>query len=422
MTAAAFYGLFNGSASYASTAGFVSGSVGSAAQAGTASFATSAGTASTSGTAAYAQVSGTASFATASSTASNAGTAAFSNVSGTASFATASSTASTSGTAAYAMVAGTASFATSSTTAANAGTASTAGTAANAAALNGNTFANPGTIGNTTAAVGFMKSLGIVGSTSGTVSVLSPPAAGTYNFVMPITVGAAGNVLTSQGGGTVAMTWTSVLSNPMTLGGQMIIGGAAGAPTALSSGTAGQILTSQGTGAETWTSLPGSFYWNGYYTASSANYWSSTNSGAGYQDFQIVGTIPTVIAIQSANFTVSNAASNLPGVSFTAPRTGIIMVNFIATYIPPQQVSSDSYAFELLESNTTTALAYYGGFAASTITVPDTVPIPLTGFMSITAGTVYNFKLQETSGVHSSSFVGSNGLGSMLAINMEYIN
>jgi hypothetical protein len=47
----------------------------------------------------------------------------------------------------------------------------------------------------------------ITGSTSGTVSIRAAAAAGTYNFNLPITVGASGQVLTSTAGG--AMTWTT---------------------------------------------------------------------------------------------------------------------------------------------------------------------------------------------------------------------
>ena len=37
-------------------------------------------------------------------------------------------------------------------------------------------------------------------------------ATGAYNFNLPITVGSAGQVLTSQGGGTTAMTWSTIVT------------------------------------------------------------------------------------------------------------------------------------------------------------------------------------------------------------------
>ena len=52
----------------------------------------------------------------------------------------------------------------------------------------------------------------ITGATSGVITIQSQAIAGTYNFNLPITSGTAGQVLTSQGGGTSAMTWSTNLS------------------------------------------------------------------------------------------------------------------------------------------------------------------------------------------------------------------
>lgn len=52
-------------------------------------------------------------------------------------------------------------------------------------------------------------SLQVGGNSSGTVSINAQSAAGTYNFNLPTTAGTAGQVLTSQGGGATAMTWTT---------------------------------------------------------------------------------------------------------------------------------------------------------------------------------------------------------------------
>jgi hypothetical protein len=48
------------------------------------------------------------------------------------------------------------------------------------------------------------------GLTSGTVTLKVGAIAGTYNLILPSTVGGAGSVLTSQAGGSNAMTWTSL--------------------------------------------------------------------------------------------------------------------------------------------------------------------------------------------------------------------
>jgi collagen type I alpha len=51
--------------------------------------------------------------------------------------------------------------------------------------------------------------LTLAGNTSGVVTIAPQAAAGTYTFNLPTTAGTAGQVLTSQGGGTTAMTWTT---------------------------------------------------------------------------------------------------------------------------------------------------------------------------------------------------------------------
>lgn len=52
-------------------------------------------------------------------------------------------------------------------------------------------------------------SFGLVGAGSGTISILPQSAAGTYNFNLPTTAGAAGSVLTSSAGGSSPMTWSA---------------------------------------------------------------------------------------------------------------------------------------------------------------------------------------------------------------------
>jgi hypothetical protein len=66
--------------------------------------------------------------------------------------------------------------------------------------------------------------------------------------------GTSGFALTSNGSS--APSWTSVLTNPMTTGGDLIYGGASGVPTRLANGTTGQVLTSAGgTAAPAWGAI-----------------------------------------------------------------------------------------------------------------------------------------------------------------------
>lgn len=85
------------------------------------------------------------------------------------------------------------------------------------------------------------------GSSSGVITFQAQAAAGTYNFNLPITVGTAGQVLTSQAGGSSAMTWTTVLTSPMTTLGDMIVGGASGVAARLAVGSNGQFLGADST-------------------------------------------------------------------------------------------------------------------------------------------------------------------------------
>lgn len=57
------------------------------------------------------------------------------------------------------------------------------------------------------------SSIKMYGSSSGVITIGSQAAAGTYNFNLPITAGTSGQVLTSAGGGSSAMTWTTPVTS-----------------------------------------------------------------------------------------------------------------------------------------------------------------------------------------------------------------
>lgn len=82
--------------------------------------------------------------------------------------------------------------------------------------------------------------LKLSGSTSGTITIQPQNAAGTFNFNLPITAGTSGNVLTSAGGVSAAMTWTSPT---ITINGQACT--LAGSCTTLTIDTNGGANTSQ---------------------------------------------------------------------------------------------------------------------------------------------------------------------------------
>jgi hypothetical protein len=64
-------------------------------------------------------------------------------------------------------------------------------------------------LGNATGTNTSIGKVGLLGSTSGTVTMQVAAAAGTYNFNLPATVGAAGNPLLSQAGGATSMIWAT---------------------------------------------------------------------------------------------------------------------------------------------------------------------------------------------------------------------
>lgn len=79
------------------------------------------------------------------------------------------------------------------------------------------TMATTGGTAQTLANKSFNTGFGMVGSSSGTVQLLTQAAAGTYNFNLPTTAGSSGQVLTSAGGVSSPMTWSTPLTTSPTL-------------------------------------------------------------------------------------------------------------------------------------------------------------------------------------------------------------
>lgn len=96
--------------------------------------------------------------------------------------------------------------------------------------------------------------LGLSGATSGVVTVKTDAAAGTYDFILPTSLGSSGQVLTSGGSG-VTPTWTTPITNPMTTTGDMIYSSdGSGTAARLAKGTQYQVLTGGAT-IPTWTAV-----------------------------------------------------------------------------------------------------------------------------------------------------------------------
>lgn len=90
--------------------------------------------------------------------------------------------------------------------------------------------------GSSSATDTFQGTVALPGSSSGTISLKTQAAAGTYNWNWPITAGSSGQVLTSQGGSTTAMTWSTVVTDPTSSKGDLIVQTGSPSLAALSAG------------------------------------------------------------------------------------------------------------------------------------------------------------------------------------------
>ncbi|MGO8952055.1 MAG: beta strand repeat-containing protein [Rhodomicrobium sp.] len=123
----------------------------------------------------------------------------------------------------------------------------------------------------------------LAGATSGTVTIQPQAAAGTYNFNLPVTAGSATYLLTSQAGGSTAMTWTS--------------------PTTTVNGT-GCNLGSTCTITATATSV----------TVGTTTIGSGTSNGLLYDNGGILGNLAT-----ANNGVLITSSAGVPSISSTLP-------------------------------------------------------------------------------------------------------
>lgn len=274
-------------------------------------------------------------------------------------------------------------------------------------------------------------------STTGTGAVVlanSPtlvtPALGTPSSVvltsatgLPLTTGVTGQLPIANGGtgqATKAAGFDAL--SPMTTGGDLIYGGASGTGTRLANGTSGQhLISSGGTAAPTWQNVPGVYYVSAYYPSSNANFWSSTSATSA--NFTTNGTIPAPTILVSSNFgTISNATSSLPGINFSAPRTGVIKVTAQITGVAAS-TGTNNYQIVLQESTTATTISLMGGTNNGTATNNTDFNFTMVGYLPVTSATTYNIKL--TGSISTGTLnVGGQTAGvatSTLTFNLNYI-
>jgi mucin-19 len=150
--------------------------------------------------------------------------------------------------------------------------------------------------------------VGLSGSTSGIISIRSQAIAGTYNFNLPTTAGSSGQVLTSAGGVSAPMTWTTPVTGTVTSVDLSV-------PTFLS--VSGNPVTSSGTIALSYsgTALPIA---NGGTGATTFNL-NSVLLGSTSGEIQS----PTTITYASSTLTLPKLISN-DGTASTSNTTGAL--------------------------------------------------------------------------------------------------
>lgn len=171
---------------------------------------------------------------------------------------------------------------------------------------------------------GQLRQLDISGSTSGIVSIKGQAAAGTWNFNLPITPGSAGEVLTSQGGGAAAMTWTSAgtgtvtniaTTSPIT-GGPITATGTIACATCVTSAASlasGQLIAGAGGQASAVTNLTGDVTTSGGVATTLATVNSNVGTfGSATQSTQITANGKGLITA-IANVTVTPAVGSITG-------------------------------------------------------------------------------------------------------------
>lgn len=163
-------------------------------------------------------------------------------------------------------------------------------------------------------ASGTTGTLGLIGSTSGTVTIQPQAAAGTYNFNLPTTAGSSGNFLTSAGGGSSPMTWTSII--PIAAGGTGAdLSATGGASQVLKQSSVGANIT-VGTLAQadiaglTTTSTP-EFGGGLYRNSSSQNYYLSNSTTVQISENRTASNIYAGVSSFSFDNTNANNGSFL---------------------------------------------------------------------------------------------------------------
>ncbi len=253
---------------------------------------------------------------------------------------------------------------------------------------------------------------------------------GSANIATRLAANTPGLVLSTNGPGAapswVATATGSSLTNPMTTLGDGIYGGAAGVATrfvgSVSNSTMVHVQTASSgvSTAPVWALPPGNVFWSGFYPANQTNFWTNSST-AGYSQFKITGTIPSPTTITSGGgFVVSLETLSRPGVSFVAPRTGVLKVSTQFSYYSGAGGNS-LWAAKLNESTLGLDLAFSSGGVTNGTTPSQVVQVPMEGMFQTVAGTTYNIAILTVNSNSSVQFIGDfSNAGAQVSFQLHY--
>jgi hypothetical protein len=150
-------------------------------------------------------------------------------------------------------------------------------------------------------------------------------------------------------------------------------------------------------------------YYNGYFPNSSTNYWSTTSSTLA--NFTPAGSIPSPSTLQSSGLTVSGASSSRSGISFTAPRTGVIEIMCHAIFVPGQIAGAAQAVFQLTEIGSSTGVSNASYNITNNASLNSTPMISMSGFYSVTASSSYEFSLKGAVTSGATLYIGGFNTG-----------
>ncbi len=222
-------------------------------------------------------------------------------------------------------------------------------------------------------------------------------------------VGANGTVLTADSAQTTGLSWTTVLTNPMTTLGDIIYGAASGVPTRLATGTANQVLQTNGAGAPTWVSIV-----NANISASAAIAYSKLNLATSIVDADINASAAIAGSkLAAASASVAGAVTTgtqtfagdktLTGLTITGASDCTDYLGFGVAFIGGNWTRYDTNGGGLLRRNgSVLELSYFtAGTAGSSVTPVLQLSSDTTGHLYTAAAT--NFSV-GTGGANAEKF------------------